>query len=473
MTTSDRPNVLRAGGALIDITPNAGTHLGGTWGVLRDARTVAEPLYTRALVLESRTRKLCIVQPDLEIATLPWTQKIRQGIERRCGIAPDDIMVHLPQSHSTPPLGNFVIDEALPNIPPELEYLRGSQSEYCEYAVGKILSCVEAADKALHPVQLGAGRAVRDDLAFNRRGVTRDGGIVMPGQFSRASRPLGPTDIAFLEGPTDPEVGMVCLRDEKMKMSAMLLHFTCHPVNVFATQHHTVSPDWPGVWCAGMQEECGETCVPLVLNGCCGNINPWPAFHADFVPDHRRMGRALAETSRHILSALTFEEEATLDARVKLVPLPLKKADSADRAAAEKLLAEHPEPRWDEDSTPRRVNADWMDAAMLMSVELERERSPELAYEIQVMRIGDIALVGLPGEPFVEGQLEIKVRSPFPYTFVAHNTTDFAGYIAPRHSYPRGGHEIRNKPAKWAKVEPGCLEKIVEEAVRLLDEIGT
>ena len=110
---------------------------------------------------------------------------------------------------------------------------------------------------------------------------------------------------------------------------------------------------------------------------------------------------------------------------------------------------------------------------MLMSVELERERSPELAYEIQVMRIGDIALVGLPGEPFVEGQLEIKVRSPFPYTFVAHNTTDFAGYIAPRHSYPRGGHEIRNKPAKWAKVEPGCLEKIVEEAVRLLDEIGT
>ena len=141
-------------------------------------------------------------------------------------------------------------------------------------------------------------------------------------------------DVAFLEGPTDPEVGMVCLRDEELKMNAMLLHFTCHPVNVFATQHYTVSPDWPGVWCAGMQEECGETCVPLVLNGCCGNINPWPAFHADFVPDHRRMGRALAETSRHILSSLTFEEEATLDARVKIVPLPLKKADTADRAAA-------------------------------------------------------------------------------------------------------------------------------------------
>jgi hypothetical protein len=112
-----------------------------------------------------------------------------------------------------------------------------------------------------------------------------------------------------------------------------------------------------------------------------------------------------------------------------------------------------------------------MDAAMLMSVILERERTPEYDYEIQVFRVGTTAFVGLPGEPFVEGQLAIKLGSPAYPTYVAHGTTDYAGYIAPRESYSRGGHEIRATPSKWAKLEAGSLEIIVENAIEVLKEV--
>ena len=43
---------MKSGSSLLDITPPCGTHLGGTWGMLRKAETVAEPLSARALVLE-------------------------------------------------------------------------------------------------------------------------------------------------------------------------------------------------------------------------------------------------------------------------------------------------------------------------------------------------------------------------------------------------------------------------------------
>jgi len=461
---------LRAGGALFDITPKAGTHLGGTWGTLRGAEVVAEPLYARALVFELAGRKLCIVAPDLEIITRDYTERIRQAAQEKCGLEPDAVMVHLPQPHSTPPLGNFIIDDEFEGVPPELEYLRGSQSEYCEFAVEKIVDSIVEADRALRPVKIAAGSAVRADLAFNRRGITREGRACMPWLFSSRDKPLGPTDIRYLEGPTDPEVGVFCARDDDLQMVAMLLHYTCHPVNVFALHKHVVSPDWPGAWAEGMQRGYGNECVPLVLNGCCGNINPWPAFRPNFVPDHRRMGKELAETAEKVIHTLSFERADTLDWRVRHVSLPLKKASPEARAEAEALLKEHPEPIWPEDS-PDRVDGDWMEAAMLMSVELERERSPDYDCEIQVFRVGDMALVGLPGEPFVEGQLAIKIGSPAYPTYVAHDTTDFAGYIVPSHSYPHGGHEIRDRPAKWAKLEPGALETIVENTVDLLEEM--
>lgn len=464
------PPSLRAGTALVDVTPRAGTHLGGSWGVLRKAEVIRERLYARALVIESGGRKLCFACPDLEIIVKKYTDRIRAAIRERCGIPPDAVMVHLAQPHSTPPVGNFLIDDDFKGIPPEHEYLRGAQSEYCDFAVAKIIDSIEQANARLRPVQIASGSAVRDDLAFNRRGVMRDGKVGMPWFYSGLQAPLGPTDLRYLEGPTDPEVGACCLRDASMQMVAMLLHFTCHPVNVFALNKNTVSPDWPGAWAQYLQEEFGAACVPLVLNGCCGNINPWPPFTPDFVPDHRRMGRALAETAGKIIASLQFKEGAALDWRVRHLKLPIKQVPPEVRAKAEKLLAEHPTPVWT-DAQPPTVTWEWMDAAMMMSVELERERVGECDYEIQAFRVGDTAFVGLPGEPFVEGQLAIKIGSPFYPTYVAHGTTDYAGYIAPRSSYARGGHEIREIPAKWTKLEPGAIEKIVETTITLLKEM--
>ncbi|HOM56273.1 MAG TPA: hypothetical protein PLG27_00815, partial [Candidatus Latescibacteria bacterium] len=82
-----------------------------------------------------------------------------------------------------------------------------------------------------------------------------------------------------------------------------------------------------------------------------------------------------------------------------------------------------------------------------------------------VFRVGDLAIVGLPGEPFVEGQLAIKTSSPAPFTFPTHMVSHYVGYLPTREAYARGGHEANNEVTYWAKLAPGCLEAVAERAV--------
>ena len=474
MVGAGMENGFRAGGALVDITPKAGTHLAGSGaGEHRPAQSVLDPLYARAAVFEAQGRRVCILAVDLCIITERFTAAVREAASAQFGIVPEAMIVHAVQTHSAPSCGPFMLDPDFPlAVTPDTEYLFGSESGYTQLAVERSIEAIGRALAAMVPCSVGVGRAVRDDLAFNRRAVMRDGRVTMPWLFSGMEKPLGPVDIAYIEGPTDPEVAVFCTRTDDMRMPVMLLHHTCHPVNVFATRssYYAVSSDWPGSWAAGMQRHCGNECTPLVLNGCCGNINPWPPFVPGFVPDHRRMGGALAETARRVLASVSCSAVDTLDYRTEIVPLSFRDVPESRLAAARQTLADNPEPKW-QDEGRSRIDTTWFHAASTASIDYCRQRTPEFPYEIQAFRIGDVAFVGLPGEPFVEGQLELKVRSPAPYTFVAHCTSHYVGYVPTAEAYLRGGHEANADCTYWAKLAPGSLATIVDKAVDLLEDL--
>lgn len=61
--------------------------------------------------------------------------------------------------------------------------------------------------------------------------------------------------------------------------------------------------------------------------------------------------------------------------------------------------------------------------------------------EIQIVSIGDIAFVGLPGEPCAELGLEIKWHSPYRRTYIAYCATGYVDYICPANFLVAGGYE--------------------------------
>mgnify|MGYP005839128539 CR=1 FL=1 len=464
MESNGKGQGMRAGAARVEITPETNIHLSGAVSEFRPAQLIVDPLYAKALVLECGGNRICLVTLDLTIITEEWTQRIREAAARELGVAPDAVMVHATQTHSAPSLGHFMMDPDFPPVPEELVWLQGGDPRYFEFAFDRIVEAIRRAGAVLEPVQMRAGTGIEGRLAFNRRAVMNTGRVFMPGP--RWPEPLGPTRLRYLEGPIDPEVGVLWLQNERLRPVAMLLHYTCHPVNVFPKPH--VSADWPGAWADEMQQRASGDGVPMILNGCCGNINPWDPFDPKYTPDHRRMGRVLAETTENVLHASSCESDSTLAWKTEQVKLPIREVEPELLEQARATLAAQPNPP-PMDETHRRVDGNWVQSASVMSVQLHRQRAPRLDYEIQVFRIGSTAIVGLPGEPFVEGQLRIKMASPAARTFVAHCTTHYVGYVPTREAFDRGGHEVETR--YWSKLTPDALDIVVAEASRMLHDV--
>jgi hypothetical protein len=85
--------------------------------------------------------------------------------------------------------------------------------------------------------------------------------------------------------------------------------------------------------------------------------------------------------------------------------------------------------------------------------------------EVQVLRVGEAAIVGLPGEPFTSLGRSIRAQLPNRHLLIAALANEFGafGYVADRQAYALGGYELTHSPTA-----PGAGEALVEAAVGLL-----
>ena len=71
-------------------------------------------------------------------------------------------------------------------------------------------------------------------------------------------------------------------------------------------------------------------------------------------------------------------------------------------------------------------------------IEMYKNQNIIDSLEVMVVRIGDIAFVGLPGEVFCEFGLHIKAGSPFKNTIVMGLTNDNREYFPTEVSFTQG-----------------------------------
>jgi hypothetical protein len=92
-----------------------------------------------------------------------------------------------------------------------------------------------------------------------------------------------------------------------------------------------------------------------------------------------------------------------------------------------------------------------------------------LACPLTVVVIDDnLALVGMPGEIFVQFQLALKSRSPLADTFLVGYTNGFYGYFPTLRDAAAGGYG--GKTATY--VEPGAGERLTDEALITLYKLA-
>ena len=100
---------------------------------------------------------------------------------------------------------------------------------------------------------------------------------------------------------------------------------------------------------------------------------------------------------------------------------------------------------------------------------LQRAAAPEFVQlPLQVFRIGDLALMTVPAETFVEIGLELKAKAPFPKAFAISQANGAFGYLPTVEQHRLGGYET------WIgtnELEVEAAPKIVAALLRLAGEM--
>ena len=450
----------------VDITPDLHTQLSGDLGVRRYGEKVLDRLFARIMILENGQQRLCIVSMDLTLATEEPCRKMRNAIAELINTSPASVMIHVVQNHTAPGIGHFMLDESVP-VPPEHEWMLGGEKKYTDLVTERVIAAVPDIFRRLEESEMISGRAIEGRYSFNRRAIDCHNRIFMPGPEWNDGRENRLRDV---EGPIDPEVGVIAFRNKSGFFTGMILSHACHPVCVYPAK--LISGDWPGAWSDAMEKNMPENSAALVLNGCCGNLNPWSIFDPDFRCDHLRMGNALAEASRRALSCGKIAEDPDLTVAEKVLPLDFRMPETAELGDGPAYYAQHPAPDWEIPGD--KVKLEWFLAANHAGTLEEIKRRKRLDYGIQVFRIGPTAVIGLPGEPFVEGQLALKLAFPESLIMAAHCVNQYVGYIPVRKAFehPAGfrGHEAGF--FSWSKLERGALQKIISTARTMTAETG-
>jgi len=86
---------------------------------------------------------------------------------------------------------------------------------------------------------------------------------------------------------------------------------------------------------------------------------------------------------------------------------------------------------------------------------------------VQVMRLGDMAIVSMPGEPFAEIGVAIKKASPFAITmFCGYSSGEGGDYLPTEPEFALGGYEVQRTP-----YGEGAAEKLIRETIALYAEV--
>lgn len=435
------------------ITPPVGSEMSGFIARNSGMLGIHDHLYARAMIWSNGndTSRVVLLTLDLIGLDLLQVETIRQRIAARTAIPQEQIAVTTTHTHGGP----SVMDGRLGGH---------VDHRYLDFMLQTATDVVEEAAKKLVPVTARFSIGSESTVGKNRRD---------------------------LDGIIDPDVPVVRFDALDGRVHAILLSYACHPVTMGA-DNYLATADYPGYTVRALEAVYPGAHLQFAT-GCCGQINTGHSAQ-DSVKGRGLERRTYAECQRlgHLIAgaALQASERGAApvgvplakvpdhsgNAQIKVlrsvVELPLLPVESPDTLC---LYAE----QYRKEATRLQHNGArtgeglmyqaWAEWAEKISTDAHPPHS--IPSEVMLLTIGEISILLLPGEPFVELGLEIKQRAGHEALMVIGYSNGNPGYIPHRAAYETGGYEVAeayrfyNYPSAFA---PEAGEMLVEEALHLL-----
>ncbi|MBA2518906.1 MAG: hypothetical protein H0V24_04520 [Chloroflexia bacterium] len=449
MREPDGVGSLHGGAAVVTITPPLGTPLAGLFRERRATR-IEQDLTVRALVLRNDTTTVALVVCDLIWLTGITVAAARKLIEHGTGIRPAHVMISCTHTHTGPATSDGLVIEADPT--------------YLDWVAARIAECVAAAVCRLVPVTVASGAAEVAGVCFNRRFLMADGTVAFnPG-------PRNP-NILHSVGPVDPVVTSVLVEDVAGNPVALSANLSLHYVGT--DDECAISSDYYGWFAANVRDWLGAGCVGLLTNGASGDINNVDVTATLSIRGTARarlVARAVAAAAIQATAMQRRERAPVLRGTSTRLTLHRRAISPDDIALAEKILAtpaaEAPPPAAFSFVVGQPIPGYQIRQYAIETLKVGAKPVSGTA-ELQIMQVGRAALVGLPGEIFVDLGLDLKRRLPAPVTAVVSLANDHIGYVPTRAAYAQGGYETWATRSSWTA--PGTGEAVVDAAVTLYE----
>ena len=446
---------LRAGAAAADITPQVfPVNMPGGFSA-NYATNAHDLLHARALVFDDGANKIAMVVADTLSASPEALDEAKALAAAKTGIATNHMLVASTHTHSGV----------------RTSYKTGPKPEvaYRIRFVNGIAQAIIDAHAARQPAQVAAAVHALPEEVFNRRWHLKPGKMPLNpfGEMDAVKMNPGrsPAVLDRAAGPTDPDVMIINVQNHRRRPLALFANYALHYVG--AIPRGQVSADYFGEFARLMPVRMrgDKNFVAMMSNGASGDINNIPFT---VVRPPREKFEQVRIVATKTADAAWFASKKINNYRrdplvgmiEREIDLKYRKPTAAQLAEAKRVAAIKGK---DEIAKLPRLAQNYARSTIRAF-----ERPESLTIKLQAIRIGDIAVVGIPFETLVEIGLELKAESPFQQTMVIGLANGRHGYLPTPEQHKLGGYET------WlgtCVVEENSSVIIVKHLLEMLGEL--
>ena len=445
-------NALQAGFSRVNATPMMGIPIRGYFKQ-RLADGVLDELEINALAVACGDTKMVLMTLDCCAMETKDAKVFLENVAQATGLPEEAIVIHATHSHTASTIG-FEAENPLTR-------------EYTEFLRKRFIDAATFALADLKPAKMGWAVGHAPNIAFVRRYRMKDGKV-------RTNPGVGNPDILHPIGDTDNRVNVLRFEREGAE-TIILANMGCHPDTIGGCK---VSADWPGFFRRRM-EKCMDNVKAIFFNGAEGDVNHVnvnakggdfnDTFHdfddVDRGYGHaRHMGNVVAGAVLQVYDKVNYVDVDKLAFVRKVSNLPSNMPKPEDMPLAHKYNDLHNAGRDDLiPFTAMELTTVVAEAGRMVRLEHGPESFP---LTLSALAIGNVALVGIPGEPFNGVGIGIKEAQGWDMVMPCCLTNGSEGYFPMQDAYDEGGYEARS-----SRYKAGTAELIISEGKALLDSL--
>ncbi len=396
----------------VDVTPPIGVPMDGYGAREGNSIGVHDPLLAHALLLTLGEERVLLLTLDLLGVGLDFTRRARARIAEAVDVEETEVMLACTHTHSGP--AGFL---------PRVSGLGAEQDrELQEITLRKLVGAARWAEDCLQPAEIGVEIGEVTGIGRNRNDPE--------------------------SGPMDPAVTVLRVDGDAGEPLAVLMNYGCHPT-VLGYENRYLSADYPGAARRVLQTIYPET-VFMFTNGASGDVSTRFTRRSQTFAEMERMGRILGGEVLRTMQLVETGTPGALSSRVADVEIPLRHFPPPDEARQVLEDRQAELERLEETGVShgeiRRATTKVEGArAQVRLAEALVDRT-HVATQAQVVSIGGLLFIGLPGEPFSRLVLDLKEASPAAYTAVVSYANDDVGYFPDERSITEGTYEALSSP---------------------------